>query len=199
MHYISVLPLEINFLSWRKLCSYVLGRGEVFSPFLQELWQAFRMLSETQFFLLKVLVGKEQSEYPSLYLADFCGWKIKREKKRRGSLIGKKNAPFFFVYFLGHSASYFPKRARYSYRYSTVTSTFLQGNSYKSSGIALESTVMVEVLGNCQMVLKVGIVIIFWVIEMSWCGILFFFGIIATFQTFVFLVIKSQLSSGSHN
>ncbi|XP_054127144.1 uncharacterized protein LOC128933963 [Melozone crissalis] len=55
----------------------------------------------------------------------------------------------------GHSASYFPKRARYSYRYSAVTNTFLQGNSYKSSGISLESTVIIEVLGNCQMVLKV--------------------------------------------
>ncbi|XP_050836234.1 uncharacterized protein LOC103817726 [Serinus canaria] len=55
----------------------------------------------------------------------------------------------------GHSASYFPKRGRYSYRYSAVTNTFLQGNSYKSSGISLESTVIIEVLGNCQMVLKV--------------------------------------------
>ncbi|XP_030814120.1 uncharacterized protein LOC115909152 isoform X2 [Camarhynchus parvulus] len=55
----------------------------------------------------------------------------------------------------GHSASYFHKRARYSYRYSAVTNTFLQGNSYKSSGISLESTVIIEVLGNCQMVLKV--------------------------------------------
>nr|XP_021393671.2 uncharacterized protein LOC110474526 [Lonchura striata domestica] len=63
--------------------------------------------------------------------------------------------PSCFAECAGHSASYFPKRARYSYRYSTVTSTFLQGNSYKSSGIALESTVIVEVLGNCQMVLKV--------------------------------------------
>ncbi|XP_064582376.1 uncharacterized protein LOC135454311 [Zonotrichia leucophrys gambelii] len=55
----------------------------------------------------------------------------------------------------GRSASYFHKRARYSYRYSAVTNTFLQGNSYKSSGISLESTVIIEVLGNCQMVLKV--------------------------------------------
>nr|XP_041575127.1 uncharacterized protein LOC115497284 [Taeniopygia guttata] len=62
--------------------------------------------------------------------------------------------PSCFAECAGHSSSYFPRRARYSYRYSTVTSTFLQGNSYKSSGIALESTVMVEVLGNCQMVLK---------------------------------------------
>ncbi|XP_066186507.1 uncharacterized protein [Sylvia atricapilla] len=55
----------------------------------------------------------------------------------------------------GHSASYFSKRARYSYRYSAVTHTFLQGNIYKNSGISLESTVIIEVLGNCQMVLKV--------------------------------------------
>ncbi|XP_023792385.1 uncharacterized protein LOC111935942 [Cyanistes caeruleus] len=55
----------------------------------------------------------------------------------------------------GHSASYFPKRARYSYRYSAVTNTFLQGNIYKGSGISLETTVIIEVLGNCQMVLKV--------------------------------------------
>ncbi|XP_071300797.1 uncharacterized protein [Agelaius tricolor] len=55
----------------------------------------------------------------------------------------------------GHSALYFHKRGRYSYRYSAVTNTFLQGNSYKSSGISLESTVIIEVLGNCQMVLKV--------------------------------------------
>ncbi|XP_014750275.1 PREDICTED: apolipophorins-like isoform X2 [Sturnus vulgaris] len=55
----------------------------------------------------------------------------------------------------GYSASYFPKRARYSYRYSAVTNTFLQGNIYKSSGISLESTVIIEVLGSCQMVLKV--------------------------------------------
>ncbi|KAF4791976.1 hypothetical protein TURU_125831 [Turdus rufiventris] len=54
-----------------------------------------------------------------------------------------------------YSASYFPKRARYSYRYSAVTNTFLQGNTYKSSGISLESIVIIEVLGNCQMVLKV--------------------------------------------
>nr|XP_047909692.1 uncharacterized protein LOC106041217 isoform X1 [Anser cygnoides] len=56
---------------------------------------------------------------------------------------------------VGHSASYFPQRARYSYRYSAVTNTFLQGSIYKSSGISLESTVIIEVLGNCQMVLKV--------------------------------------------
>ncbi|XP_050569866.1 uncharacterized protein LOC118249263 [Cygnus atratus] len=55
----------------------------------------------------------------------------------------------------GHSASYFPQRARHSYRYSAVTNTFLQGSIYKSSGISLESTVIIEVLGNCQMVLKV--------------------------------------------
>ncbi|KAK2533385.1 hypothetical protein Q9233_004599 [Columba guinea] len=55
----------------------------------------------------------------------------------------------------GHSASYFPKRARYSYRYSAVTNTFLQGGIYKSSGISLESMVIIEVLGNCHMVLKV--------------------------------------------
>ncbi|XP_054017227.1 uncharacterized protein LOC128897188 [Dryobates pubescens] len=54
-----------------------------------------------------------------------------------------------------HSASYFPRRARYSYRYSAVTNTFLQGSINKSSGIALESTVVIEVLGSCQMVLKV--------------------------------------------
>ncbi|KAJ7409931.1 hypothetical protein BTVI_55017 [Pitangus sulphuratus] len=60
-----------------------------------------------------------------------------------------------FAECVGHSAWYFPKRARYSYRYSAVTSTFLQGSIHKSSGISLESTVIIEVLGNCQMVLKV--------------------------------------------
>ncbi|XP_050762156.1 uncharacterized protein LOC127022570 [Gymnogyps californianus] len=60
-----------------------------------------------------------------------------------------------FAECVGHSASYFPKRARYSYRYSAVTNTFLQGSIYKSSGISLESTAIIEVLGNCQMVLKV--------------------------------------------
>ncbi|XP_026714940.1 uncharacterized protein LOC113485740 [Athene cunicularia] len=60
-----------------------------------------------------------------------------------------------FAECVGHSASYFPKRARYSYRYSAVTNTFLQGSIYKSSGISLESTVIIEVLGNCQMALKV--------------------------------------------
>ncbi|XP_039239514.1 uncharacterized protein LOC113982708 [Pipra filicauda] len=60
-----------------------------------------------------------------------------------------------FAECVGHSAWYFPKRARYSYRYSAVTSTFLQGSIHKRSGISLESTVIIEVLGNCQMVLKV--------------------------------------------
>ncbi|KAM6054404.1 uncharacterized protein VSU04_010687 [Chlamydotis macqueenii] len=60
-----------------------------------------------------------------------------------------------FAECVGHNASYFPKKARYSYRYSAVTSTFLQGSMYKSSSISLESTVIIEVLGNCQMVLKV--------------------------------------------
>ncbi|XP_042654834.1 uncharacterized protein LOC116959373 [Tyto alba] len=46
---------------------------------------------------------------------------------------------------VGHSASYFPRRGRYSYRYSAVTSTFLQGSVYNSSGISLESTVIIEV------------------------------------------------------
>ncbi|XP_061847955.1 uncharacterized protein LOC133625092 [Colius striatus] len=55
---------------------------------------------------------------------------------------------------VGQSSSYFTKGTRYSYRYSAVTNTFLQGNIYKSSGISLESMVVIEVLGNCQMVLK---------------------------------------------
>ncbi|KAM6244422.1 uncharacterized protein M6G45_010876 isoform 1-T1 [Spheniscus humboldti] len=73
----------------------------------------------------------------------------------KGSLESLSYGASCFAECVGHSASYFPKRARYSYRYSTVTSTFLQGSIYKSSGISLESTVIIEVLGNCQMVLKV--------------------------------------------
>ncbi|KAK2543908.1 hypothetical protein Q9966_002757 [Columba livia] len=85
--------------------------------------------------------GMEHSEYPASCLADFSGQKILNQH--------------FFLCFLGHSASYFPKRARYSYRYSAVTNTFLQGGIYKSSGISLECMVIIEVLGNCHMVLKV--------------------------------------------
>ncbi|XP_054068030.1 uncharacterized protein LOC128913816 isoform X3 [Rissa tridactyla] len=72
-----------------------------------------------------------------------------------GSLESLSYAVSCFAECVGHSASYFPKRARYSYKYSAVTNTFLQGGIYKSSGISLESTVIIEVLGNCQMVLKV--------------------------------------------
>nr|XP_006010930.2 PREDICTED: apolipophorins-like [Latimeria chalumnae] len=49
----------------------------------------------------------------------------------------------------------FHKGYRYIYKYSTSTSTFLQGSSYERSGISLESTVGVEVLDKCHMVLKV--------------------------------------------
>ncbi|XP_032635523.1 uncharacterized protein LOC116824393 [Chelonoidis abingdonii] len=53
-----------------------------------------------------------------------------------------------------HSGLNFPKGFRYSYRYSTATNTFLQGSIYKRSGMSLESTVIIEALGKCQMVLK---------------------------------------------
>ncbi|XP_053899120.1 uncharacterized protein LOC128844959 [Malaclemys terrapin pileata] len=53
-----------------------------------------------------------------------------------------------------HSGLNFPKGSRYSYRYSTATNTFLQGSIYKRSGMSLESTVIIEALGKCQMVLK---------------------------------------------
>ncbi|XP_064376460.1 uncharacterized protein LOC112981027 isoform X3 [Dromaius novaehollandiae] len=72
-----------------------------------------------------------------------------------GSLESLSHGASCFAECVGHSALYFPKGARYSYRYSTVTTTFLQGSIYKSSGISLESTVTIEALGTCQMVLKV--------------------------------------------
>ncbi|RMC17771.1 hypothetical protein DUI87_05436 [Hirundo rustica rustica] len=78
-----------------------------------------------------------------------------RAQGGEGSSEGLSYGASCFAECTGHSASYFPKRARYSYRYSAVTNTFPQGNIYKSSGISLESTVIIEVLGNCQMVLKV--------------------------------------------
>ncbi|XP_064318160.1 uncharacterized protein LOC135315238 [Phalacrocorax carbo] len=62
-----------------------------------------------------------------------------------GSLESLRYGASCFEECVGRSASYSPKRARYSYRYSAVTSTFLQGSIYKSSGISLESTVIVEV------------------------------------------------------
>ncbi|XP_053936194.1 uncharacterized protein LOC128853691 isoform X2 [Cuculus canorus] len=72
-----------------------------------------------------------------------------------GSLESLSYGVSCFAECVGHGASYFPKIGRYSYRYSTVTSTFLRESIYKNSGIFLESTVIIEVLGNCQMVLKV--------------------------------------------
>ncbi|XP_043349367.1 uncharacterized protein LOC119862732 isoform X3 [Dermochelys coriacea] len=53
-----------------------------------------------------------------------------------------------------HRGLNFPKGSRYSYRYSTATNTFLQGSIYKRSGMSLESTVIIEALGKCHMVLK---------------------------------------------
>ncbi|XP_067407568.1 uncharacterized protein [Emydura macquarii macquarii] len=53
-----------------------------------------------------------------------------------------------------HSGLNFSKGSRYSYRYSTATNTFLQGSIYKRSGLALESKVIIEALGQCHMVLK---------------------------------------------
>ncbi|CAM2099649.1 unnamed protein product [Caretta caretta] len=53
-----------------------------------------------------------------------------------------------------HSGLNFPRGSRYSYRYSTATNTFLQGSIYKRSGMSLESTVIIEALGKCHMVLK---------------------------------------------
>ncbi|XP_019350266.2 uncharacterized protein LOC102557779 isoform X1 [Alligator mississippiensis] len=54
----------------------------------------------------------------------------------------------------GHSTLQFHKGSRYIYRYSTATNTFLQGPIYKRSGVSLESTVILETLGKCHMVLK---------------------------------------------
>ncbi|XP_062444584.1 uncharacterized protein LOC134147453 [Rhea pennata] len=71
-----------------------------------------------------------------------------------GSLESLRHGASCFAECVGHSALYFPKGARYSYRYSTVTTTFLQGSIYKSSGVSLESTVTIVALGRCQMVLK---------------------------------------------
>ncbi|XP_070616334.1 uncharacterized protein [Erythrolamprus reginae] len=47
-----------------------------------------------------------------------------------------------------------PVGSRFSYSYSTSTTTFLQGKAYQRSGITLESTVVVEVLANCHRILK---------------------------------------------
>ncbi|XP_070811438.1 apolipophorins [Pituophis catenifer annectens] len=44
--------------------------------------------------------------------------------------------------------------SRFSYSYSTSTTTFLQGRAYQRGGITLESTVVVEVLANCRRILK---------------------------------------------
>ncbi|XP_029140489.1 LOW QUALITY PROTEIN: multidrug resistance-associated protein 1-like, partial [Protobothrops mucrosquamatus] len=44
--------------------------------------------------------------------------------------------------------------SRFSYSYSTSTTTFLQGRAYQRSGITLESTVVVKVLANCHRILK---------------------------------------------
>ncbi|XP_077043164.1 uncharacterized protein LOC143695376 [Agelaius phoeniceus] len=87
------------------------------------------------------------------------GAEVRRAQRKAHLVLGSSERLSYgascFAECPGHSALYFQKRGRYSYRYSAVTNTFLQGNSYKSSGISLESTVIIEVLGNCQMVLKV--------------------------------------------
>ncbi|XP_069503898.1 uncharacterized protein [Ambystoma mexicanum] len=48
----------------------------------------------------------------------------------------------------------FQKGHSYSYKYSTTTSTFLQGTAYEKSGITLEGLVVIEALGRCHLVLK---------------------------------------------
>ncbi|XP_058013738.1 uncharacterized protein LOC131185316 [Ahaetulla prasina] len=54
----------------------------------------------------------------------------------------------------GFSTSTVPMGSRFSYSYSTSTTTFLQGRAYQRSGITLESTVVVEMLANCHRILK---------------------------------------------
>ncbi|XP_053327960.1 vitellogenin-like [Spea bombifrons] len=43
---------------------------------------------------------------------------------------------------------------QYTYSYSTVTSSFLQGSSSERSNISLECMVQIHSIGNCQMLLK---------------------------------------------
>ncbi|KAM9305542.1 uncharacterized protein PAF06_014108 [Gastrophryne carolinensis] len=49
----------------------------------------------------------------------------------------------------------FQKGRKYTYNYSTVTGTFLQGTSHERSLLTLECIVNIEVLGNCHMLLKI--------------------------------------------
>ncbi|XP_032086906.1 uncharacterized protein LOC116517843, partial [Thamnophis elegans] len=60
--------------------------------------------------------------------------------------------PFFI--FTDFSTPTVPVGSRFSYSYSTSTTTFLQGRAYQRSGITLESKVVVEVLANCHRILK---------------------------------------------
>ncbi|XP_053550240.1 uncharacterized protein LOC128641740 [Bombina bombina] len=48
----------------------------------------------------------------------------------------------------------FRKGQRYSYSYSTVTSTFLQGGSSERSQVVLDCTVHIDALEKCHMILK---------------------------------------------
>ncbi|KAG8145598.1 hypothetical protein E2320_012116, partial [Naja naja] len=54
----------------------------------------------------------------------------------------------------GFSTPTVPVGSRFSYSYSTSTTTFLQGRAYQRSGITLESKVVIEVLANCHQILK---------------------------------------------
>nr|XP_033819216.1 uncharacterized protein LOC117369188 isoform X2 [Geotrypetes seraphini] len=54
----------------------------------------------------------------------------------------------------GSSQVNFHTGHRYIYKYSTSTSTFLEGSPYGRSGITLESIVNIEALGKCHLVLK---------------------------------------------
>ncbi|XP_069839829.1 uncharacterized protein [Dendropsophus ebraccatus] len=49
----------------------------------------------------------------------------------------------------------FQKGYRYTYSYSTVTATFLQGTSSDKSLLTLECLVQIEVIGKCHMLLKI--------------------------------------------
>ncbi|KAJ1096857.1 hypothetical protein NDU88_001988 [Pleurodeles waltl] len=52
------------------------------------------------------------------------------------------------------SMSRYQKGYSYTYKYSTTTSTFLQGTSYEKSGIMIESLVIIKAMGRCHLVLE---------------------------------------------
>ena len=57
----------------------------------------------------------------------------------------------------GSADAHLPVGTRYTYRFSTNTSTGLQGAQVEGSGLGLQGLVTLDVLGPCQMALRVSI------------------------------------------